>query len=597
MTPVGYAIAVQNDGPVPAKGVIIEDIALASYLGNLSVDVSANEPSVTWEVVTTNPLRVKVPRIPAGATVMIGIMADATPTCADADFMNVATVTAVNAMDDSDTALLSIHHLDGYELCDGADNDCNGTIDDGGDSICDDGDLCTGSETCGGAAGCQPGTPPSCDDDNACTADSCATGACIHPPVPDGSSCSDGDACTQTDSCQGGTCAGTNPVVCTGDQCHTGGSCDPQTGHCSNPAAADGTPCDDGDACTQTDGCMAGTCTGGNPVVCSASDQCHTAGTCDPLTGACSDPVAPDGTTCDDAAACTTGDACQAGTCTGTSIPGCVPCTTAADCADANTCTTDVCTGGGTCAHVDTPGCVPCTTAADCNDTDVCTSDTCGSDGSCAISSLPGCQACNTAADCDDGNVCTTESCEAGVCAHTADPSCEPREICGNCLDDDADGLVDAEDPDCCAGPVALDLRKLKVRLAGGKITGNRLRMKARATRFVAANLDPMSQDTSLQISEPNGQVFCQTIAARNWKHPSRRLYRFRDKAGSFAGGLKKGNFKVKRNGKVLFRTRGKKVSMHAMTGQNVLVTLRVGNQCAQTQMNLRAKRKGLVYP
>ena len=46
MTPVGYAIAVKNDGPVNAKGIVVNDIALASYLGNVSVDVSANDGSV-----------------------------------------------------------------------------------------------------------------------------------------------------------------------------------------------------------------------------------------------------------------------------------------------------------------------------------------------------------------------------------------------------------------------------------------------------------------------------------------------------------------------------------------------------------------------
>jgi len=183
------------------------------------------------------------------------------------------------------------------------------------------------------------------------------------------------------------------------------------------------------------------------------------------------------------------------------------------------------------------------------------------------------------------------------VCEHTADPSCQPREICGNCIDDDGDGLVDAEDPDCCSAPVALDLRKLKIRLAGGKITGSRMRMKARSAQFAMQSMDPVTQDTSIQISDGHGQVFCQTITAKNWKHPNRRTYRFRDKAGSFAGGLKNGNFKMKKNGKVLFRTRGKKVSLRSTTGENVLVTLRVGNQCAQTQMSLRSLKKGLVFP
>ena len=78
---------------------------------------------------------------------------------------------------------------------------------------------------------------------------------------------------------------------------------------CSNPKAPDGTPCNDGNACTgatgDADSCHAGMCNGGDPTVCSASDQCHVAGTCDPATGACSNPNAPDGTPCNDGNACT----------------------------------------------------------------------------------------------------------------------------------------------------------------------------------------------------------------------------------------------------------------------------------------------------
>jgi hypothetical protein len=65
------------------------------------------------------------------------------------------------------------------------------------------------------------------------------------------------------------------------------------------------------------DTCGGGSCQGGAPVVCSALDQCHVAGVCNPGTGLCSDPNAPDGTTCDDGNAGTSGDNCQAGVCTG----------------------------------------------------------------------------------------------------------------------------------------------------------------------------------------------------------------------------------------------------------------------------------------
>src|SRR5262249_50719633 len=69
---------------------------------------------------------------------------------------------------------------------------------------------------------------------------------------------------------------------------------------CAHPVFADGTTCNDGNLCTQTDTCQSGTCIGTNPVVCAAQDQCHTVGTCATGTGVCSNPVKADGTTCDD---------------------------------------------------------------------------------------------------------------------------------------------------------------------------------------------------------------------------------------------------------------------------------------------------------
>ena len=56
-----------------------------------------------------------------------------------------------------------------------------------------------------------------------------------------------------------------------------------------------GAYCDDGNACSQTDTCEGGVCNGGDPVVCTASDQCHDAGTCNPSDGTCSNPPAVGG--------------------------------------------------------------------------------------------------------------------------------------------------------------------------------------------------------------------------------------------------------------------------------------------------------------
>src|SRR5207302_1415477 len=145
-----------------------------------------------------------------------------------------------------------------------------------------------------------------------------ASGACSTPDKAYGAACSDGNACTQTDTCQAGACVGAHPVVCAAlDQCHVAGICDPASGTCSNPDKLDGTACNDGSACTPSDSCQAGVCTGANPVVCAALDQCHVAGVCDPANGICSNPPKPNGSACTDGDACTQTDTCQAGACVG----------------------------------------------------------------------------------------------------------------------------------------------------------------------------------------------------------------------------------------------------------------------------------------
>src|SRR5206468_2549636 len=144
-----------------------------------------------------------------------------------------------------------------------------------------------------------------------------ATGVCTNPIALNGTLCNDNNACTTGETCQNGSCgAPTFTVVCTAsDQCHTAGTCNTTTGLCSNPQKSNGATCNDGDACTRTDTCQAGVCTGGNPVVCTALDQCHVLGVCMPSSGTCTNPNAVNGTVCSDGNVCTVGDACLNGSC------------------------------------------------------------------------------------------------------------------------------------------------------------------------------------------------------------------------------------------------------------------------------------------
>ena len=110
--------------------------------------------------------------------------------------------------------------------------------------------------------------------------------------------------------------------------------------------------------------------------------------------------VVDDGT-CDNANACTTGDACSGGACVGGPPP---------NCNDSNACTTDGCDPASGCTH----------TAIDCSDTNPCTDDGCNP-GS-------GCTHVNNTALCDDGNGCTAgDVCSGEACAGAPIPA--PGEI------------------------------------------------------------------------------------------------------------------------------------------------------------------------
>jgi streptogramin lyase len=115
--------------------------------------------------------------------------------------------------------------------------------------------------------GFECGSSSGCDDADSCTLDVCVDAKCAHAPATDGTTCDDHDACTLTDSCQAGRCAAQSRRTCPEpDQCHTLGSCDPSTGACSNPPQPDGLACDDEDPCSFGDRCSAGSCRAGTEL-------------------------------------------------------------------------------------------------------------------------------------------------------------------------------------------------------------------------------------------------------------------------------------------------------------------------------------------
>src|SRR5207253_4389154 len=63
-----------------------------------------------------------------------------------------------------------------------------------------------------------------------------------------------------------------------------------------------------------------------------------------------------------------------------------------------------------------------------------------------------------------------SDACIGGVCVHTNTclvPKAAPTEMCGNCIDDDGNGLTDFEDPACSGQAGTLTLEEGLLRQIG----------------------------------------------------------------------------------------------------------------------------------
>ncbi len=189
------------------------------------------------------------------------------------------------------------------ETCDGADQDCDGQVDEG--ATCPDGGWCDHGvcrPNCNTAAEfpCEP--PTMCDEatgacvDMACagvtcpSGAACVDGACVTPC--DGVICPHGDACVQgrcIDRCANVACA-------TGQVC-VEGACFDGCGSCDGIQCGSGLVCGAGGSCKDPscpNGCAAGThCASGACVDDCAGAACPGDQVCQ--AGACVDPGGPNG--------------------------------------------------------------------------------------------------------------------------------------------------------------------------------------------------------------------------------------------------------------------------------------------------------------
>jgi ELWxxDGT repeat protein/cysteine-rich repeat protein len=124
----------------------------------------------------------------------------------------------------------------------------------------------------------------------------------------------------------------------------------------------------------------------------------------------------------------------------------------------------------------------------------------------------------NPGEECDDGNLVSHDGCSDRCVA-------EPIELCGNCTDDDDDGLVDLDDPDCCAATGTLSIEQWKI----GKRRGRRtLRLEGTIGGLDLGAPAPAATDVAVQIEPEFDEPVCARIPADHLRAAGRAL-RFED--------------------------------------------------------------------
>jgi len=228
----------------------------------------------------------------------------------------------------------------------------------------------------------------------------------------------------------------------------------------------------------------------------------------------------------------------------------------------------------------------------------------------CANGTIPGCTPCTTSADCDDQDACTQDLCTAGACAHTPLANCPASlvEICGDCIDNDGNGLTDFEDPACCTGQIqrfTMDLKRGRIRPRG---VTSRLRLRSILARAGMSTVDPQKQDVFLQI-RPEGasDVLCARVPAASFMH-KHRVFKFWDHKHLVASamGIDDMRIKVRRNGTLVFRTTARHAQTMGTHSDRVEITVGfldpagvdANNQCSAVTKAFRTSRHGaLITP
>jgi len=172
------------------------------------------------------------------------------------------------------------------------------------------------------------------------------------------------------------------------------------------------------------------------------------------------------------------------------------------------------------------------------------------------------------------------------------------HEVCGNCADDDGDGLVDFEDPDCCGGdPATLALRKVRIQPAGAE---SKLQLDAEAALELDGGLASPLRDVFLQLRGAGDEsAFCLRVPAAGLSEKGGKLAL----AAGGSGGLGKLGLRVrKKTGALRLQAAGKRLPFATPEAEDLTFAFALHEEgaapdaarCAAATETLRRNAKGV---
>ena len=177
-----------------------------------------------------------------------------------------------------------------------------------------------------------------------------------------------------------------------------------------------------------------------------------------------------------------------------------------------------------------------------------------------------------------------------------------PREICGNCIDDDGNGLTDFEDPACCMQSQAFTMTVTRGLLRPRGAT-TRLKLKSLLAKVGLADVNPLKQDVFVQIRPAGGtDVLCAKAPADKFMkmHGAFKFWDRQHRVAS-AEGISDIRVQVRRDGSVRFSAVGKRVKFSTPPAGTLQVTVgfrdpataEAGNRCSTQTQAFRTGRQG----